>query len=812
MLNAATLNLPVSSPTTLAVTSSPNPAYVGEPVTFTFTVTPGPDMGTISEAPDPSGPFTPIATIDPATGTATFIRTYPSGGTREGWYQFDGVPGFARSPLVYFEQPTAKRPTTTTASPAAVTVGRGDPLTITATILPVPAHGGGAGSALLRDGGTVGDGRWVGGKRNVDPVSGVVTFITNNLAIGHHDLFVDFEGTNYFAASSSAAVDVTVFDRPTTTTVSVSPNPSMWGENNHHRDGEPHHRRWRRCQADAEWRRPRLGDDELGNGRRHVRPMVRRPRAYEILAEFVPAGSTYRWAPSSATVAQVITSTPIDTDAPVGSVTINGGDALTTDGYVVVSMHATDASGMSVSMSCDGVDWQGGGTIDGDVGWGFGNPSCSPQQGPKTVYVRWVDDYGNTTIASDSIILENAPPSGLVIVSGGEPFVSTETVSLDVSATDAATGVAEVGLSNDGTAWTTRPYAPTQSWQLSSGDGNKTVQVKWRDGYGNWSEPVADTIALDRSGPTGSVSIAGGAGSTSSPTVSLSVQAIDAVSGVAEVALSNDGSAWTTRTYASTQAWTLTTGTGVKTVYAKWRDAAGNWSDPASDTINLIASVPDAVAPVATLPRNSFVTGSILGTRPPVLFSWTGSDALSGIGHYEFGLSTDGHAYTATNSSLASPTLTLGLTAGHTYRARVRAVDVAGNIGAWVYGTSFKLSAYQESSRSITFTGSWKTGNSTAFWGGHDRYASGAGARATLTLTGRSFAWLGSTGPSRGYAKVYVNGVLVKTINLNAATTTNHKILFATTWSSSASRTVSIRISGTAGHPRGDVDALIVGS
>jgi hypothetical protein len=54
--------------------------------------------------------------------------------------------------------------------------------------------------------------------------------------------------------------------------------------------------------------------------------------------------------------------------------------------------------------------------------------------------------------------------------------------------------------------------------------------------------------------------------------------------------------------------------------------------------------------------------------------------------------------------------------------------------------------------------------------------------------------------------------VLVKTINLRAATNANRRILYTAAWSTAKSRTVTIRISGTAGHPRGDVDALITGS
>jgi hypothetical protein len=195
-----------------------------------------------------------------------------------------------------------------------------------------------------------------------------------------------------------------------------------------------------------------------------------------------------------------------------------------------------------------------------------------------------------------------------------------------------------------------------------------------------------------------------------------------------------------------------------------------------------------------------------------VKFDWSGGDAGSGVDHYEFGLKTDAGAYVSLSSTLASATYTRTVRTGHTYRARVRAIDVAGNIGAWVSGSTFRLTAYQESSAAIRWSGTWRAGVNTAFWGGRDRYATATGAKASLTFTGRSFAWVGSLGPSRGWVNVYVNGRFVKSVNLHATTNAYRRVLFSTSWPTAASRTVTIRISGTARHPRGDVDAFVVGS
>jgi hypothetical protein len=410
-------------------------------------------------------------------------------------------------------------------------------------------------------------------------------------------------------------------------------------------------------------------------------------------------------------------------------------------------------------------------------------------------------------------ITDTAPPSGTVLIAAGSTWTMTSSVDVATPATDTDSGVSEVALSSDGTTWATRAYVANQTWTLQSTNGTQTVWAKWKDGAGNWSDPVSDTIVLDTVAPSGTVSIAGGAAITGTTSVTVAVPATDTTSGINQVALSNDGSTWTAQAYASSAAWILTPGDGNKTVWVKWQDSAGNWSDPASDMIVLDTTVPDTVAPTAIGPTKTLVvSSSVTGGKPTIRFGWSRSDVGSGVHHYEFGLSTDGGAYTTVASSLASPTFDRALAPGHTYRAAVRATDVAGNVGAWAYGSAFKLTAYQEGSSAVHWTGTWHTGSSTSFWGGHDRYASAAGAKASLTFTGRSFAWVGSVGPSRGWAKVYVNGVLVKSVNLNAATNANRRILFATTWSSARSRTVTIRISGTAGPPRGDVDAFLTGS
>jgi hypothetical protein len=316
------------------------------------------------------------------------------------------------------------------------------------------------------------------------------------------------------------------------------------------------------------------------------------------------------------------------------------------------------------------------------------------------------------------------------------------------------------------------------------------------------TEPLTDLIP-----PIGSSDIEDGADYTDSATVTVSVPATDS-SDVTMVALSNDGETWITSPYSSSMNWTLSATDGTRAVLTRWRDGAANWSSPASDTIVL-----DTTAPSATGPKNRFLAGGMVNSgRLPVRLSWSGSDATSGIARYQLAQSTDGGPYVTVSAVLTGAALTRRLAAGHTYRFRVRAIDRAGNLGGWAYGTSFRVSAAQESSSRISYAGTWWTGSNSAYWGGKDRYASAAGAEATFKVNGRSVAWIAATGPTRGSARVYVNGVHVDTVSLYAATSASRLVVWTRTWSSSTSRTIIIRVSGTAGHPRVDLDAIAWGS
>ena len=139
---------------------------------------------------------------------------------------------------------------------------------------------------------------------------------------------------------------------------------------------------------------------------------------------------------------------------------------------------------------------------------------------------------------------------------------------------------------------------------------------------------------------------------------------------------SNDNTNWSTaETFSTSKAWTLTSGDGTKTVYAKLKDKAGNWSDTTiKDTIIL-----DTISP-------SDGTLSATASSSQVSLSWSGfSDGTSGVGSYKlvYSASSIPAASCSSGTQIYSGTSTsythTELTNGTTYYYRVCAIDNAGN-------------------------------------------------------------------------------------------------------------------------------------
>ncbi|HEY3334872.1 MAG TPA: CSLREA domain-containing protein [Candidatus Limnocylindrales bacterium] len=224
--------------------------------------------------------------------------------------------------------------------------------------------------------------------------------------------------------------------------------------------------------------------------------------------------------------------------------------------------------------------------------------------------------------------------------------------------------------------------------------------------------------------------------------------------------------------------------------------------------VQLERTAPTATGPTAGLRTSVTLSGTAVQAR----IAWTGKDNTggSGIDHYRLDESINGGAWATVNASLTKTAVAPLLPTGKTYRFRVRAVDQDGNVSGWAYGATFAARLLQQSSSAVHYSGTWATTWSASFSGGSTRRSSSAGASASLTATGRAYAFVTTTGPTRGKAKVYVNGVLKATIDLRSVTLTYRVQAWSIRYSTSTSRTIKVVVVGTSGRPRVDVDAFVV--
>lgn len=292
-----------------------------------------------------------------------------------------------------------------------------------------------------------------------------------------------------------------------------------------------------------------------------------------------------------------------DGTAPTGSISINSGAMHTGVTSVTLGLTATDPgyppSGVSQMQFNDGSGWTAWEAFASTKAW-----TLQSGTGTKTVQVQFRDNVGNVSLCWNTIYLDQtAPQNGAVTINGGAAYTSNPTATLALFAEDTPpagqSGMYQMRITNtDGSNWTTVAYATTYpSWNLelnAAGDGLKTVYARFSDQINNWTTTsVYGTITLDRTPPTScSVVIDGGAAETNTAAVTLTLSAVDSLSGVTSIRVSNDGSTWTTDTYAATYPWTLAAGEGSRTVYVQFQNGAGVWSDSVTDDIHVDTTPP----------------------------------------------------------------------------------------------------------------------------------------------------------------------------------------------------------------------------
>ena len=337
--------------------------------------------------------------------------------------------------------------------------------------------------------------------------------------------------------------------------------------------------------------------------------------------------------------------------SPEGTLLINNDNISTNQTSVQVTLKASDAvsvahyyfSDISTTPLSNAAGWQ---NLDGSNSVSTQlTASISPVEETHSFYVWFLDKKGNLSdTGSDSIIYDvTSPASTSLSIDTGNIATNSQNVTLSLTASDAI-GVTGHYSSESATTpdlsdsrWTSvssaTAYSGTANFTMSSGEGTKTVYAWFRDFAGNISVANNDTIILDQTAPTGSVSINGGASSTTSSSVTLTLTATDGI-GVTGYYVSNSSSTptistsgWTsissTTSFSGSASLTLSSSCGTSYAYVWFRDTAGNVSSRYSDSITLDTSC-----------LYSFEDGSIPSEFSTSSPSWSISSSSAYSGNY----------------------------------------------------------------------------------------------------------------------------------------------------------------------------------
>lgn len=233
---------------------------------------------------------------------------------------------------------------------------------------------------------------------------------------------------------------------------------------------------------------------------------------------------------------------------------INDGAAATSSTDVTLNLSADNAVQMQFSNDC--TTWSAWEPYASTKSW-----KLTDGDGTKTVYVQFKDNADNISCTSASITYDTASPI-ITSVSGNPTSWTNNDVTLTVNASDTGSGLnAEGAYSFNGGSWTTE--------NSKSFSENGTVNIRVRDNLGNIISQDVIINKIDKAAPT-ITSVTVNPSDWTKNDVTLTVNASDALSGLADKAYSFDGgNNWQT---GNTKTYTENT----SNIVVKVKDAVGN--------------------------------------------------------------------------------------------------------------------------------------------------------------------------------------------------------------------------------------------
>ncbi len=301
--------------------------------------------------------------------------------------------------------------------------------------------------------------------------------------------------------------------------------------------------------------------------------------------------------------------------------------------------------------------------------------------GNKTVYARFKDAYGNMTAnLTQSIALDqSAPTGGALTINSGADRTKLTAVTLNITCPSDSNAPIQMAYGSSASPTNWESCVASKSFELPTGDGNKTVYARFRDKFGNVSADVSDSIILDQTGAVSSLSYA--SGWVNSLSLALTASASDAQNSTpltcsieAQEALLSGatpgayGSFVEVSNSCTNTSYTLQNGKAYK-LRMKATDSLGNVGAYVTPALEVKV---DNVAPSI-----SSVTATTTGNQPACN---TVRVTISGASDSASGLHSSAYSFDNGSSWQSLPTkdfatMSLSITAGH-----VKVRDAAGNV------------------------------------------------------------------------------------------------------------------------------------
>jgi hypothetical protein len=221
--------------TSTALSASISSSVSGQNITFTATVSAsapggGTPTGTVQFLIDGSNAGNPVNLSSTGGVVTASFSMAPTGGTHTITASYSGDSNFGGSIATALTQTVGKASTSMLVVSAANPAVYGQSITFTATI----GAPNGINSVLLPSGTVqfVIDGSNAGSPVTVSGTGGVATasFSTASLAPGTHEVLVSYSGDSNFTGSTASALTQTVGKASTSTAMSASGNPSVFGQ------------------------------------------------------------------------------------------------------------------------------------------------------------------------------------------------------------------------------------------------------------------------------------------------------------------------------------------------------------------------------------------------------------------------------------------------------------------------------------------------------------------------------------------------------------------------------------------------------